>query len=45
MHPPELFRIPIMEEIMQESPFYDYVIQRGIDQGIDLGIEQGAAKR
>ena len=41
MHPPELFRIPIMEEIMQESPFYDYVIQRGIDQGIDLGIEQG----
>ena len=30
-----------MEEIMQESPFYDYVIQRGIDQGIDLGIEQG----
>ena len=41
MHPPELFRIPIMEEIMQESPFYDYVIQRGIDQGIDLGIVKG----
>ena len=40
-HPPELFRIPIMEEIMQESPFYEHVIQRGIDQGIDLGIEQG----
>ena len=26
---------------MQESPFYDYVIQRGIDRGIDQGIEQG----
>ena len=26
---------------MQESPFYDYVIQRGIDQGIEQGIEQG----
>ena len=27
---------------MQESPFYDYVIQRGKEQGIEQGIEQGA---
>ena len=31
-HPPEFFRNPTLEAIMQESPFYDYVIQRGIDQ-------------
>ena len=26
---------------MQESPFYEIVLQRGIEQGIERGIEQG----
>ena len=41
-HDPELFRKFILEEIMQESPFYDIVLQDGIKQGIEQGIEQGA---
>ena len=28
------------EEIMQESPFYERVIQRGIEQGIERGARQ-----
>ncbi|MCG9132129.1 hypothetical protein J5I95_10645 [Candidatus Poribacteria bacterium] len=32
-HPSEFFQDPILEEIMQESPFYELVIQRGIEQG------------
>ena len=27
---------------MQESPFYEIIIQRGIKQGIEQGIEQGS---
>jgi len=33
IHPPELFQDPTLEVIMQESPFYQRVIQRGIEQG------------
>ncbi|RKU24351.1 hypothetical protein C6503_01035 [Candidatus Poribacteria bacterium] len=33
IHPPELFQDPALEAIMQESPFYESVIQRGIEQG------------
>ena len=33
IHPPELFQDPALEAIMQESPFYERVIQRGIEQG------------
>jgi len=40
VHPPELFQNPISEAIMQESPFYERVMQRGIQQG----IEQGATR-
>ena len=40
-HEPELFERLISEEIMQESPFYELVLQRGIEQGIERGIEQG----
>ena len=32
-HPPEFFQDRILEEIMQESPFYQRVMQRGIEQG------------
>ena len=32
-HPPELFQEPTLEAIMQESPFYEHVMQRGIEQG------------
>ncbi len=40
-HPPELFQARILEEIMRESPFYERVMQRGIEQGIEQGIERG----
>ncbi len=43
-HDPELFRRFILEEIMQESPFYDIVLQDGIKQGIEQG-ERGASLR
>lgn len=33
VHPPELFQAPALEAIMQESPIYERVIQRGIEQG------------
>ena len=33
VHSPELFQTLISEEIMQESPFYEVVMQRGIEQG------------
>ena len=29
---------------MQESPFYEVVLQRGITRGIEQGIEQGIAR-
>ena len=41
-HAPELFQKLISEEIMQESPFYDIVLQRGVERGIEQGIERGA---
>jgi len=39
-HPPELFQDPTLEAIMQESPFYEHVMQRGIEQGIEQGARQ-----
>ena len=33
VHPPELFQDPTLEALMQESPFYERVMQRGIEQG------------
>ena len=40
VHPPELFQDPVLEEIMQESPVYERIIQRGIEQGIERGARQ-----
>jgi len=40
-HHPELFHARISEEIMRESPFYELVMQRGIERGIEQGIERG----
>ena len=40
-HEPQLFEKLISEEIMQESPFYDIVLQRGIERGLAQGMEQG----
>ena len=33
VHPPELFQDRVLEEIMQESPVYERIIQRGIERG------------
>ena len=40
VHSPELFQTLISEEIMQESPFYEVVMQRGIEQGIEQGARE-----
>ena len=40
VHPPELFQDRALEEIMQESPVYERIIQRGIEQGIEQGARQ-----
>ena len=37
-----LFQKLILEEMMQESPFYELIIQRGIELGIEQGIGQGS---
>ena len=42
VHPSELFQDSTLEAIMQESPFYDYVVERSKEQGIEQGIAQGA---
>ena len=34
-----LFQKLISEEMMQESPFYEVIMQRGIERGIEQGIE------
>ena len=40
-HPKEFFEDPRLEAIMQESPFYESVMQRGIVRGREEGIELG----
>ena len=42
VHPLELFQNPIMEALMRESPFYEHVLQQGVEQGVEQGIAQGA---
>lgn len=43
-HPSEFFQDPILEAIMQESPFYERVMQRGIEQGArQMSIENTLA--
>ena len=44
VHPPEFFQDSLLEAIMQESPFYGLVIQRGIEQGArQMSIESTLA--
>ena len=44
VHSPELFQAPLLEATMQESPFYELVIQRGIEQGArQMSIESTLA--
>ncbi len=43
-HGSELFQQLISEEIMQESPFYEVVLQRGITQGIARGARETTIK-
>ncbi len=46
VHPSDFFQNPSLEAIIQESPFYEYVLERGKEQGMERGrvqgIEQGA---
>ena len=42
IHPRELFQDSALEAIMQESPVYQSIIQRGKEQGITLGEARGA---
>ena len=44
VHPLELFQNPITEALMQESPFYERVLQQGVEKGIAQGVEQGIAQ-
>ena len=44
IHPPELFQVGILEAFMRESPFYESVIQRGIEQGIEQGKKEYAVE-
>ena len=37
VHPSEFFQDPLLEAIMQKSPFYEHVMQRGKAQGIEQG--------
>ncbi len=41
VHNPQLFEEMISEEMMQESPFYELIMQRGIERGIEQGMERG----
>ncbi len=40
IHPSDFFQDPILEEIMQESPFYELVIQRGMERGMERGARE-----
>ena len=43
-HDPTFFQKHISEEMMQESPFYQLVMQRGIEQGIEQGAREASIK-
>ena len=44
VHPLELFQNPITEALMQESPFYERVLQQGKAEGIEQGKAEGIAQ-
>ena len=41
VHPSDFFQNPSLEAIMQESPFYEHVMERGMERGIEQGRAQG----
>ena len=43
-HEASLFQRLISEEMMQESPFYEIIIQRGIERGIERGSLENCIK-
>ena len=43
-HKASLFQRLISEEMMQESPFYEIIIQRGIERGIERGALENCIK-
>ena len=42
VHNVELFHKFISEEVLMESPFYEEVIKRWLEEGLEQGIERGA---
>lgn len=44
VHDPHLFQRLILEEMMQESPFYQLIRQQHIEQGIEQGARQMSIK-
>ncbi len=42
VYDPSFFEKLITEEIMQESPYYEIVLQRGVERGVQQGVQQGA---
>ena len=44
VHDPSFFEKLITEEIMQESPFYEIVIKRGVEQGVQQGARENSIK-
>ena len=40
VHDPSFFDELISEEIMQESPYYEIVIQRGVERGVQQGARE-----
>ena len=44
VHDPMFFQKLISEEMMQESPFYEIIIQRGIERGIEQGSREMSIK-
>ncbi len=40
VHDHTFFQKLISEDIMRESPFYETIIQRGVEQGIELGARE-----
>ena len=44
VHDPYFFQKLISEEMMQESPFYEIIIQRGIEKGIEKGSREVSIK-
>ncbi len=44
VHAPSFLDKLILEEIMQESPYYDIVIQRGVERGVQQGSRETSIK-